>query len=57
MNDFVETTTSYAVALGVMIASNSEGILTYGGLLLLVIRLIADAPRAWANIRRLWRDN
>lgn len=51
MNDFVETGTSYVVAFGALLADNGDQILTFGGMALLVIRLIADAPRAWANVK------
>ncbi len=57
MHEILDSFTSYLVAFGLLISSNTDTILTWGGLALLVIRLVADAPRAWKNIRSTWRDD
>lgn len=51
MHDLLDSVTSYIVAFGLVIASNTDSILAWGGIALLVIRLIADTPRAWKNIK------
>ena len=51
MHDFIDGLTSYAVAFVVLLSTNSDTILAFGGMALLVIRFIADAPRAWKNIK------
>lgn len=55
MHNVIDAMTSYLIALGVMLSQSSDSILTIGGLVLLVIRLVADAPRAWKNVKR-WRN-
>lgn len=57
MQDVLEGITSYIVAFGLLIAHNTDSILAWGGIALLVIRLIADTPRAWANIKGWFRND
>ena len=55
MHEILDSITSYVVAFGLLLSSNLDSFLSWGGLLLLVIRLIADGPRAWKNIKGAWR--
>lgn len=51
MNDLWDASMSYVLAFVALMYTNSDVILQVGGLILLVVRLIADAPRAWATVK------
>lgn len=51
MQALSDSLTSYAVVFVILLSANSDTILAFGGMALLVIRFIADAPRAWKNIK------
>lgn len=51
MTEMLEAATSYLAALFMLLWASSDEILQAGGLLLLVVRLIADAPRAVTAIK------
>lgn len=51
MHDMIDMTSSYVIGFMLLLSQNSDTILAFGGMVLLVIRFIADAPRAWKNIR------
>jgi hypothetical protein len=51
MHDFLEAGTSYIVAVWAILYTNIDSIVSWGGLLLLFIRLIADAPRAYKVLK------
>ena len=51
MQEVLDSMFSYVIALGALLMSNSDHILTVGGLVLLVLRLMADAPRAYNNVK------
>jgi hypothetical protein len=50
-----DTVLSYLVALGTIILGNMDSIVSWGGFLLLIVRLIADVPRAYNQIRSLFK--
>lgn len=52
MSDFIEGASSYIIVLMALVVSQADSILTWGGLLLLCVRLIADLPRAWAVLKK-----
>ena len=55
MHELLDSITSYVVALGLLLSSNLDSFLSWGGLLLLVIRLVTDGPRAWKNIKEWFK--
>ena len=58
MHELLDSLTSYGVAFVVLLNTNSDTILAFGGMALLLVRFIADAPRAWSNIKGWFRrDN
>lgn len=56
MNEALDGVTSYLVALFLIITSNMDHLTLWGGLLLFVVRMIADGPRAFKQIKRWFRE-
>jgi hypothetical protein len=55
MDHFLDSVLSYVIAFVLMFASHVNELVQWGGLILLVVRLIADAPRALEAIKG-WRS-
>lgn len=55
MHEFVEKAASYIVAGFALLSANIDAILQWGGLILLLLRLVSDAPRAWAVVRKVFK--
>lgn len=51
MNNWLDAAVSYVVAAVAMLYTNTDMILSIGGLILLVVRLLADAPRAIRTVK------
>jgi len=51
MNEWLDAMMSYTIALFTLLYANTDMILSIGGLVLLVIRLLADTPRAIRTIK------
>lgn len=51
MHDVWDALSAYLAACVIMLAAHTESILSWGGLLLLCVRLIADVPRALRELR------
>jgi hypothetical protein len=46
---------SYALAFFLLFYDNVDSIVSWGGFILLMVRLIADGPRAWRTIKE-WKN-
>lgn len=52
MEQIRDAITSYLIAVGMLFCSNIDQIVTWGGFVLLVVRLIADVPRAYRTLNK-----
>jgi hypothetical protein len=59
MHYVLEGVTSYVIAFFLMFVSHVDSIVSWGGLILLFVRLIADGPRAYEVMKDKldeWRE-
>ena len=51
MHEIADSSTSYAIALFAMFYAHIDQIVSWGGFVLLIVRLIADGPRAYKTLK------